>query len=118
MNVPAVEVTITVKPSGLAFRGRPGQILMEAANAAGLYWPTICGGEGRCLVCMLATDPNGGDALTPAGDLEAETLRRVGRSPSRFRLACAARLTGRDVIVTHRNVRNARAGDRMPFAHE
>lgn len=118
MNAPSDEVTITVNPAGLTFRGRPGQILMEAANAAGLYWPTVCGGEGRCLVCMSATDPSNVDALTPANEAETQTLKRVGRSPSRFRLACAARLTGRDVSVTHRKVRAAQSGDRLPFVHD
>ncbi|MBD3759604.1 2Fe-2S iron-sulfur cluster-binding protein [Rhizorhabdus sp.] len=109
-------VTVTVKPSGISFTGEPGQTMMAAANAANIYWPTLCGGEGRCLLCMVSVDEAGNAALEPPEEHESQTLTRVGRSVAAFRLGCAAKLTGQDVTVTHRKVRPATENDRLPFA--
>lgn len=107
---------VTVQPAGVTFTGEPGQTLMAAANAANVFWPTVCGGEGRCLVCMASVDEAANAALGPPSEHERNTITRVGRSIASFRLACEARLTDRDVTVTHRKVRPAREGDRLPFA--
>ncbi len=105
-------LSVEIQPSGVAFDAAPGELLMEAANRAGLYWPTLCGGEARCLACIFVpADPA---SLAPAEDVEREALAKAGRTPERFRLACQARLQG-DLVATHRGVRAARPGDRLPF---
>jgi 2Fe-2S ferredoxin len=77
---------------------------MGAAQAAGYYWPTTCGGEGRCTTC--ACDVlEGGDALEPMGKAERATLvaergERVLATP--VRLACQVRVGDASRIVVRK----------------
>ena len=38
---------VTVRPLAIEFDAPEGETIMGAAQAAGYYWPTTCGGEGR-----------------------------------------------------------------------
>jgi 2Fe-2S ferredoxin len=87
---------------------QPDETVMGAALAAGLRWPTICGGNANCGVCALEL-MNGRDAVEPIVDPEEESLLRnrpdTARGP--IRLACRLRLRpGADVTVFKRGVRS------------
>ena len=81
--------------------------VMGAAQALGYYWPTTCGGEGRCTTCACDVI-EGADALSEMGRSERNSLvDERGESVLRtaLRLACQARIradAGSDVIVTVR----------------
>jgi 2Fe-2S ferredoxin len=97
--------TVTVEPLGVEFDTRPDETLMEAAHRAGLYWPTVCGGNGYCNRCFIQTDPES-PAFSPLGQEEREELERVRwRITYRpgERLACRVRILA-DVTVTKRGV--------------
>ncbi|MET0660006.1 MAG: 2Fe-2S iron-sulfur cluster-binding protein [Steroidobacteraceae bacterium] len=104
---------VRVTPGKCAFEADSGEVVMRAANRAGTFWPTICGGEGLCGACQFAVTPDtaGLDAATPA---ESEGLGKLGRTPATHRLACQARVAA-DVTLRHPRVRAARPGDRLPF---
>lgn len=108
-------LSVTILPGGQVFAAAEDELVMAAANRAGFYWPTLCGGEARCLTCTFV--PEDPASLAPAEEIERQALSTAGRPPERFRLACQARLRG-DLVTTHRGVRAARAGDRLPFGAE
>jgi 2Fe-2S ferredoxin len=79
---------------------------MGAAQARGYYWPTTCGGEGRCSTCALNV-VNGAENLTEMGRSERKTIEaELGASALArgVRLACQARVLG-DVEVLKPGVR-------------
>ncbi len=99
--------SVTVRPSGVTFAAQDGQTVMAAALVAGLHWPTVCGGQGDCLVCHIEVVefPH---HLAAASDAEARAVRdltgpRGGRG-DHVRLACQAGVHG-DVVVLKRGVR-------------
>lgn len=102
---------IEVKPAGVRFKASRGETVMEAANRAGIYWPTICGAEARCLACMFPVDSSA--ELAPADADERDALAAAGRQVENFRLACRARVAG-DLELFQRRVREAVPGDRLP----
>ncbi|MGE2729952.1 2Fe-2S iron-sulfur cluster-binding protein [Mycolicibacterium vaccae] len=102
--------TVTVQPSGITFDADDGQTVMAAALAAGLRWPTVCGGQGNCLVCHVEV-VEGPERLAPPSDEETRAVRgllgdRGGRG-EHVRLACQAGVHG-DVVVLKRGVRRRR----------
>jgi 2Fe-2S ferredoxin len=98
---------VHVLPEGIEFDATEGETMMEAAHAAGLYWPTTCGGQGICTSCACSVEL-GADNLDEMGRGELKTLREeMGETTvraRRLRLACQARVHG-DVTVTKRGVR-------------
>lgn len=85
---------ITVEPLGVVIEAEAGQTIMEAARAAGYYWPTSCGGKGECTTCAGMIEA-GAANLSPMGRFESFNLvrqrgRLVLKSP--FRLCCQARV--------------------------
>lgn len=102
--------TVTVQPSGVRFSADDGQTIMAAAESAGYRWPTICGGNGECLVCHVEVLEHP-ECLAPPSDAEAKAVQglsgdRGGRG-DHVRLACQAAVNG-DVVVRKRGVRNRR----------
>ena len=91
---------VRIEPRGLEVQAAPGETVMAAAERAGLRWPTVCGGQAECGVCVLevlaAPEP-----LPPAGPEEADRLAglpETRRDPGRaLRLAC--RLVAVDGLV-------------------
>ena len=71
----------------------PGGTILEASLANGIAHYHACGGKGRCTTCrVLVVD--GAASLLPRTDAELRLARR--RSwPDEIRLACQARLAGR-----------------------
>ena len=100
--------TVTVRPSGMQFPAADGQTIMAAGIAAGYRWPTICGGQGDCLVCHVEV-LEGSENLQPAAESETTataTLR--GARGEHVRLACQAAVHG-DVVVLKRGIRRERS---------
>jgi ferredoxin len=91
---------ITVLPLGITIEAAHGQTIMDAARAAGYYWPTTCGGKGECTTCAGLIE-RGRENLSPMGRYEEFNLRRQrGRAAlaTTLRLCCQARVYG-DVQV-------------------
>ena len=101
---------VTVKPSGITFPAAQGQTVMAAALAAGLRWPTVCGGNGDCLVCHV-TVLAGVEHLVEPSAAEAQAVHNLkgdrGGRGEHVRLACQAGVLG-DVVVEKRGVRKPR----------
>jgi 2Fe-2S ferredoxin len=95
---------IRILPLDVEIEAEPDATVMGAAQALGYYWPTTCGGEGRCTTCACEVVA-GGDALTSMGRGERKTLV-AERGPrvleSRVRLACQARIVGEATIVVEK----------------
>ncbi len=92
---------IRVEPAGYEFEARPEDTVLEAAVAAGYYWPEGCPRNGECTNCAMQVI-SGLGRLSGMGRFERENLIRQ-RGPRsiddpRLRLACQARASG-DVIV-------------------
>ena len=98
---------VTIQPLNLTLEAEDGATIMDAAWAHGLYWPTTCGGEGRCTTCACLV-LEGMEHLSPRGRSEERVLveergPRVLQQP--LRLACQARLGPGDVVVEKPGVR-------------
>lgn len=97
---------VTVQPSGIVFEAAPGQTVMEAAEAAGYYWPTTCHGRGECATCA-GVVLSGQEHLSEMGRGERyEIARQRGEAALRnpLRLCCQARVYG-DVEMRKPGVR-------------
>jgi 2Fe-2S ferredoxin len=101
---------VTIQPVNIEIEVTPGETLMGAAQARGLYWPTTCGGQGICTTCLSEVD-SGGDLLAEMGRSERKTLvaergEAILRRP--VRLACQATVLHDGAItVTKPGVRSA-----------
>jgi 2Fe-2S ferredoxin len=99
---------VIVSPGDVEFEARPGETIMGAANARGLYWPTTCGGQGICTTC-LSEVAEGAKSLVDMGRNERKTLvaergEAILRRP--VRLACQAIvLEGETIKITKPGVR-------------
>lgn len=96
---------VRVEPSGIEYEAVDGDTIMGAAQSAGYYWPTTCGGEGRCTTCACIVT-EGQAHVEPMGRSERKALveGRNEAAPARYRLACQARLHG-DIVVEKPGVR-------------
>jgi 2Fe-2S ferredoxin len=98
---------IQVEPSGIEFLAIEGETVIEAAWRQGIYWPTVCRGQGTCRTCFLAV-VSGHEHLEPLGLAEQAALvdieRSVGAKPGTVRLACQLRAHG-DLVVSKYGVR-------------
>ena len=96
--------TIRILPLDAEIQTAPGVTIMDAARAFGYYWPTTCGGEGRCTTCACEIIEGAGE-LTPMGRSERTVLVEE-RGPSvlstRVRLACQARVAEGATIVVRK----------------
>jgi 2Fe-2S ferredoxin len=91
---------VIVIPGEIEFEAQPGETVMGAANARGLYWPTTCGGQGICTTC-LSEVLEGADFLVGMGRSERKTLvaergEAILRRP--VRLVCQAIVLEGDTI--------------------
>ncbi len=98
---------VTIRPKNIVVEAPEGTTIMEAAQLAGYYWPTTCGGEGRCTTCACVI-LSGMEQLSPRGPSEERVLAEE-RGPSvhekPIRLAGQAQLHG-DVEVEKPGVRD------------
>ena len=98
---------VTVEPSGVAFDVAEGETVIQAAWRAGLYWPTVCNGQGSCRSCVLSVVTGPLSSVEPweQEGLDAVTPTLPGHAGP-YRLACQARPAG-DVVVRKVGVRPA-----------
>jgi 2Fe-2S ferredoxin len=92
---------IRVLPLDVVIEAGEDATLMGAAQVLGYYWPTTCGGEGRCTTCACEVLEHA-EALSPMGRAERASLvseRGEGVVRTAVRLACQAHIHG-DVTVT------------------
>ena len=97
---------VTIRPLDIEFEAPEGETIMGAAQKQGYYWPTTCGGEGRCTTCACVV-VEGMDRLSPRGRSETKVLTEE-RGPSVLqqpvRLACQTQVFG-DCVVEKTGVR-------------
>ncbi len=107
---------VTVRPLDIEFDAPEGETIMGAAQAGGYYWPTTCGGEGRCTTCLCVV-LDGMERLSPRGRSESKVLVEE-RGPAvlqqPLRLACQARVYG-DVEVEKPGVRLPLSASALTF---
>lgn len=87
---------IRILPLDVVIEAADDATVMGAAQALGYYWPTTCGGEGRCTTCACEVI-EGGSLLAPMGRAEQQSLvyeRGEGVLNTPVRLACQARIIG------------------------
>ena len=96
--------TIRVLPLNAEIEAAPEATIMAAAQALGFYWPTTCGGEGRCTTCACEIIEGAG-SLAPMGRSEQKVLVEE-RGPAvlrtSLRLACQARVGGGAIVVVRK----------------
>ena len=99
--------TVRVLPADFVFEVPAGVTVMDAAQQAGLIWPTVCGGEGTCLTCVLEIH-DGVDRVVAMTDGEAEAIAvlpaRLRAAGPALRLACQLEPFG-DIVVRKPGVR-------------
>ena len=100
---------VMIRPLDIEIEVPEGETIMGAAQAHGYYWPTTCGGEGRCTSCACLV-LSGMEHLSPRGRSEERVLVEE-RGPKVLerpvRLACQTRVYG-DAEVE-------KVGVRLPF---
>lgn len=97
---------VTIRPLDIEFEAPEGETIMAAAQKQGYYWPTTCGGEGRCTTCACVVI-EGMEQLSPRGRSETKVLteergQSVLQQP--VRLACQTQVFG-DCVVEKPGVR-------------
>ena len=99
---------VRLLPLEAEFEAARDATVMGAAQALGYYWPTTCGGEGRCTTCACEVI-EGASLLTPMGRAEQRSLvleRGEGVLRTNVRLACQSRIAGDgDIVVRKQGVR-------------
>ena len=97
-------VRIRILPLDAWIDAAPDATIMGAAQALGYYWPTTCGGEGRCTTC--ACDVlEGAGLLSEMGRSERKALvaeRGEGVLRTAVRLACQCRVAAEGEIVVRK----------------
>ena len=97
---------VTIRPLDVEIEVPEGDTIMASAEAQGYYWPTTCGGEGRCTTCACRV-LSGMEHLSPRGRSEERVLVEE-RGPKVLaepvRLACQTQVYG-DVEVEKPGVR-------------
>jgi 2Fe-2S ferredoxin len=87
---------VRILPLDVQVDAAEGATVMGSAVALGYYWPTTCGGEGRCTTCACEVLA-GAESLTPMGKSEQKALvyeRGERVLQTNVRLACQARIAG------------------------
>jgi len=94
---------VTVLPLNLELEVGEGESIMAAAHAAGYVWPTECGANASCGLCV-SIIREGIENCSEILDEERETLQRtIGAVDPVRRLACRLTVTG-PVTLTKRGV--------------
>lgn len=95
---------IRILPLDVEIEAARDATVMGSAQALGYYWPTTCGGEGRCTTCACEVI-EGMASLTPRGRAEERSLvyeRGEGVLRTNVRLACQARIAGDAAVVVRK----------------
>jgi ferredoxin len=98
---------VRVEPLEIEFEAVANETVMDAANAAGYWWPVGCNRNGECTNCAMQV-VSGVGRLSRMGRFErANLVRQRGQTSiqdPRLRLACQARVEG-DVVLYKLGVR-------------
>ena len=95
---------IRLLPLDVEIAADAGATVMGAAQSLGYYWPTTCGGDGRCTTCACEVIA-GADSLAEMGKAERASLvaeRGEGVLSTAVRLACQSRLIGPGPVVVRK----------------
>jgi len=95
---------IRILPLEVEIEAAEGETVMGAAQRLGYYWPTTCGGEGRCTTCACEVI-EGMALLSPMGRAEQKSLvyeRGEAILRTSVRLACQARVAGEGAITVRK----------------
>jgi 2Fe-2S ferredoxin len=95
---------IRILPLDVEIEAGRDDTVMGAAQRSGYYWPTTCGGEGRCTTCACEV-VEGAPALTQMGPAERKALvyeRGEAVLRTATRLACQARVADPGGAITVR----------------
>ena len=87
---------IRILPLDVEVEAGRDDTVMGAAQRAGYYWPTTCGGEGRCTTCACEII-EGAPSLVAMGRAEQKSLvyeRGESVLGTAVRLACQVRISG------------------------
>jgi len=99
--------SVWVEPAGIDLSVEDGETVMAAAVRSGYRWPTVCGGQAQCGVCVLRVVSSG--ELPPPSPLEAGRLavvpERILDPSAVLRLACQLRVEADGLVVFKRGVR-------------
>lgn len=82
-----------VEPLGIALEMNAGETVMQAAERAGYYWPTVCGGVAECGACLCEVRDGGERADVPT-ERELRVLKEIGAEGGQSRLACCLEAKG------------------------
>jgi 2Fe-2S ferredoxin len=89
---------VTFLPQGRSAEVRPGETILDAADAAGVDLPSNCGGVCACTTCHVWVE-RGLGSLSEIEEREDDKLQEAAGLSPHSRLACQARLGGEDVVV-------------------
>ncbi len=91
--------TVHLQPHDMSFEAQKGATVLEAARESGIFWPSTCGGQGRCTTCAMRVIA-GHENLSEPTDKETAQLAPLATlyPTDCLRLACQARVRG-DVVV-------------------
>lgn len=106
------QVTVEPKPGNIDVV--EGETVMSGAERLGYQWPTLCGGQGECRVCVMEVLSGASGLSAPDEREEAaiqSTFGGLQRRGRQLRQACRAEVVGGGVTVFKRGVR-ARLVDR------
>jgi 2Fe-2S ferredoxin len=108
---------VEILPVGLTLMVSDDETIMSVALSNGWRWPSVCGGQASCGVCLLQIQ-QGLENASPIGRDEAVRLaaiRRAGEPGAR--LACQLRVSG-PLCVFKRGARLATAPLEQPTNDE
>jgi 2Fe-2S ferredoxin len=89
---------VTFQPDGRTVEVAAGTLLIDAAEAAGVFLPGNCGGVCACTTCHVWVE-SGAETLSPPGEREEDKLDEALGVRADSRLGCQARVGGGDVVV-------------------
>lgn len=87
---------VSIRYPGRTVRVPRGWTVLEASRSHRIEHVSMCGGRARCSTCRVRV-VEGQDRCPPVGEIEGETLARIGAAAD-TRLACQLRPQG-DVVV-------------------
>lgn len=95
---------IRLLPLDVEIEAAADATVMGAAQSLGYYWPTTCGGDGRCTTCACEVI-DGAESLAAMGKTERASLvaeRGEGVVNTAVRLACQCRFIGPGPVVVRK----------------
>jgi ferredoxin len=99
---------VRILPVDVTIVTDPAESVMAAAQRQGLWWPTVCGGDGECGTCWVVVEEGTEHCSAMEQAERARLALGMKANEPRARLACQLRVTG-PVTISRRSVRRAQA---------